>query len=337
MNANRSSLKSLLAEGSTRGKHGGLFIVVSVFIILLISGLYLRFAWARYETTASSEAIMLAQSVESFTHPEHIAKLTGGSEDVDDADYIMLKGNLIRLVGTTNPIRFAYVLGERAGNVVILVDSELSNSTDYSPPGQVYEEANAIFMEAFRSGNPTLTPPLTDRWGTWISALVPVKNQADGKVVAVLGFDYSVSEWNNRLWEHMIPDIIIILCMLLLFIALLWTWLQHAALKNLSEKLVYNEALFRSAFDQAPIGVAIMKDKHFVIRSKYGHHNINPMFEKIIGRTSADLDNLTWTEITHPEDLTADEEYFERFKNGEISGYTIEKRFIKPVPAYGQT
>jgi PAS domain S-box-containing protein len=58
--------------------------------------------------------------------------------------------------------------------------------------------------------------------------------------------------------------------------------------------------------------------------------NINPEFERILGRTSRDLADIKWPEITHPEDLSADLEKFALFKAGKIQGYSMEKRFLRP-------
>ena len=54
------------------------------------------------------------------------------------------------------------------------------------------------------------------------------------------------------------------------------------------------------------------------------------MFEQIIGRKTNQLKNILWTEITHPEDLAADLASFEQFKNSQIYGYSMEKRFLRP-------
>ena len=83
-------------------------------------------------------------------------------------------------------------------------------------------------------------------------------------------------------------------------------------------------------FSQAPIGIAIINDQQFIPESEFGQPNINPMFKKILGRTSEDLETITWPELTHPEDLQADMEKYEQFKNGEISGYSMKKRFVRP-------
>ena len=51
-------------------------------------------------------------------------------------------------------------------------------------------EYDSTIWETFESGKAVLDAPTPDRWGTWISALVPIKNPADGRVIAVLGLDY---------------------------------------------------------------------------------------------------------------------------------------------------
>lgn len=314
-------------------KHKQLHIsLVALILVVAITSsvLYLHFSWNKYRDIASAEAVMLAESLESLLHPEHIAVLSGNEEDLQKQEYTMLKLSLMRLVKTTNPIRFAYLMGERNGNIVILMDSESSDSPEYSPPGQLYSEANQTTWEPFRSGNTVLSKPITDRWGTWISVIVPIKNPSNGSVIAVLGIDYPASQWNLRIWKQMIPDIIIVLCLGLLVYALYHSWNQSTTLKNLGKKLAYDEALYHSIFTQAPIGIAIVNDKSFVTQSEFGHTSINIMFEKILGWTSQELERKKWTEITFAEDLQADLEKFEQFKNGEINGYSLEKRFIKP-------
>ena len=76
---------------------------------------------------------MLAESVESVIHPEHILELSGSEEDVLNPDYILTKLSLSNLVKTNNPIRFAYLMSQRDGKIIILVDSEPPDSPDYSP------------------------------------------------------------------------------------------------------------------------------------------------------------------------------------------------------------
>lgn len=304
--------------------------IILTVLVLSIVALYLRFSWNRYNGIASSEAIMLAESLESVMHTEHILALSGSEEDTANPDYILTKLSLTELVKTTNPIRFAYLMSQRNGKIIILVDSEPAGSPDYSPPGQIYDEANEAFRSVFKSDKTMLTGPADDRWGRWMSALVPIKDPESGEVIAVFGVDYSASEWYASLKERMIPDLVIVISLLVLFFVLLRFWSQNSTLKEVSKKLALNEALYRSVFDQAPIGIAIVNDKSFATRSEYLQININPMFERIIGWKSSELIKIIWTEITHPDDLAADIEKFDQFKAGLIDGYSLEKRFLRP-------
>ena len=228
-------------------------------------------AWSRYEHSASTEAIVLAQSAEAMLHPEHIAMLSGDSADLDSAEYQMAKRSLQRLVNIANPIRFAYILAERSSQIVFLMDSEESDSLDYSPPGQVYTEATPEDWIPFQTGAVKLTQAVTDRWGTWISALVPIKDPNNDAVIAVLGIDYSAIEWNHTLWLRMIPDFVVVVSVLILSFSLLRIWMLHTALKGQSKKLAFDEALYRNVFNNAPIGIAIVEDKQFVTQSQYSN------------------------------------------------------------------
>ena len=299
-------------------------------IVLLICGLYLIFAWNRYQQAASSEAIHLAQSVESLLHREHIAEISGVPGDVEKPEYMMIKDSLTQLVEATNSYSFAYLMKQKAGEIIFLVDSESPESPDYSHPGQVYYEADDVLREFFRSGEAMLAKPSADRWGTWISALVAIKDPTSGETLAVLGLDYSASEWRANLWKQMIPDFIIVFFILILFLAVLYIWFQNRSIRKLVKKTILDEALYRSVFNHAPIGIAIINDKSFASQSELGKDNYNPMCERILGRASSEFEQLSWPEITHPDDLQADLVEFEKFKKGEIAGYSMEKRFIRP-------
>lgn len=304
--------------------------MVFIALVILLDGLYLHFSLKRHERALASEALMLAQSVESLIHTEHLVLLERGEKDLKTSEYNLIKQSLVSLVRTENPIRFAYILRMKGDEVIILVDSESPYSPDYSPPGQVYEEADAVYKDVFATGRATLTDPVTDRWGRWISALVPIRNSETDKVDAVLGIDYAASEWSIRLWKRMVPDIIISVCVFILSLAWLGARIRQATLVDLSRRLALNEALYRTIFENAPVGIAMAKDRNILFRSELGHRSVNPMFERIIRRFKGEQDSLDMDGITHPEDIEVDAALCRQFKEGSIPGYSVEKRFIRP-------
>jgi diguanylate cyclase (GGDEF)-like protein/PAS domain S-box-containing protein len=78
---------------------------------------------------------------------------------------------------------------------------------------------------------------------------------------------------------------------------------------------------FRSIFDHAPIGVAMVS-----LEERY--LQVNRSLCEILGYTEEELQALTWQEITHPDDLAASLDYARRIVEGEFPKYHLDKRFL---------
>jgi diguanylate cyclase (GGDEF)-like protein/PAS domain S-box-containing protein len=77
---------------------------------------------------------------------------------------------------------------------------------------------------------------------------------------------------------------------------------------------------FQSAFDHAPIGMALIaRDDRWL--------QVNDALCRITGHTENALKATTLREITHPDDLDIDAQDLERLLSGEISSYQVEKRY----------
>ncbi|QSJ18022.1 PAS domain S-box protein [Nostoc sp. UHCC 0702] len=83
-----------------------------------------------------------------------------------------------------------------------------------------------------------------------------------------------------------------------------------------------NEARFRAMFDQAAVGIAqVALDGQFI--------EINAALCEITGYSYAELMQMNFQEITHPDDLASDWAQARRVLAGEINGYSLEKRYIR--------
>lgn len=102
-----------------------------------------------------------------------------------------------------------------------------------------------------------------------------------------------------------------------------------AYIKKINTQAV-KENFYSKVFNQAPVGIAIMRETEYIQNDELKDLNINPSYERILGRSKHELQNMNWAQITHPDDLTSDLEYFEQFKNGNTDIYSREKRYIKP-------
>jgi diguanylate cyclase (GGDEF)-like protein/PAS domain S-box-containing protein len=97
----------------------------------------------------------------------------------------------------------------------------------------------------------------------------------------------------------------------------------HGVVSNLHDITELREAheRFRSAFENAPIGMAMTDLEGRIIRA-------NPSMGEIVGRTPAELVGVTVHDLTHPDDREAGVGEMERFVAAGTVGYQIEKRYV---------
>ncbi len=97
---------------------------------------------------------------------------------------------------------------------------------------------------------------------------------------------------------------------------------------DLSERLRYEadlreaEERFRSTFEQAAVGIAhVSPDGHWLL--------VNERLCEITGYSRSELTELTFQQITHPDDLVDDLSYLQRILDGELDHYAMIKRYLR--------
>lgn len=92
--------------------------------------------------------------------------------------------------------------------------------------------------------------------------------------------------------------------------------------KKSEEVLRQSEEQMRLFFERQIVGMAI-------ISPQQGWLKVNDSVCKMLGYSRDELIRMTWAELTHPDDLARDEVQFGRLLEGEISEYSLEKRYIR--------
>ncbi len=139
---------------------------------------------------------------------DHVAALTGTPADMDSVVYQRIHGQLQKAHGLYPWLKFIYIMRkDAAGHILFLADSEPADSPGFSPPGQPYEEATPLLHSTFDAGHQATEGPTSDRWGTWVSALVPLFHPTDDRVVGVLGMDVDARLWKSRVLRSGLPPL----------------------------------------------------------------------------------------------------------------------------------
>ena len=97
---------------------------------------------------------------------------------------------------------------------------------------------------------------------------------------------------------------------------------EIAERQRVEASLRRSESTLRSYFELPLIGIAISSpDKSWI--------EVNDKLCDILGYERQELMQLTWLDLTYPEDLQADLEQFHQVLVGTSEGYSIDKRFIR--------
>jgi PAS domain S-box-containing protein len=180
-------------------------------LFILIAGASATAWMAKIEDTRMRASLLSQTRIAAANiNPDQIKALAGASSDLESNDYHELKRYVQNVRSADLQVRFVYLTGRMPdGSIIFHVDSEPVESEEYSPPGQLYEESSAEFKQLFEDGKGLVEGPVADRWGTWVSALVPIVDFQTGAVVAVLGMDINARNWTESIVLHSLPAIVI--------------------------------------------------------------------------------------------------------------------------------
>ena len=163
----------------TNSPRGNKAVPAALLVAILALGTLLAW-WMVARTSSDMRASLLQQArlVAQAIYPDRIQALSGTAADLTLPEYQRLKAQLASTRAANPLCRFLYLNGRNAtGQLIFLVDSEPSDSKDCSPPGQIYEEAPPEYRDVFSTHAAAVVGPKTDRWGTWITGLVPIHDQ----------------------------------------------------------------------------------------------------------------------------------------------------------------
>ncbi len=92
--------------------------------------------------------------------------------------------------------------------------------------------------------------------------------------------------------------------------------------KKAEEKMYESELQYRSIFEQAAVGII-----HVALNGKF--IRANERFCQITGYTESEILELTFYDITHPNDINKQEQLRNELLDGNASSYKIEKRYVR--------
>ena len=248
------------------------FLVVMTLLLLLLGAIATWFearsADAFMRTIMMSEARMLARTLDMPV----IRRLTGTQRDVYSSDYHYLRNKLMQIREANPRYRYLYMMGRRPGSdPFFFMGTAPDDSPDYTPPGTVYYEDSPTLNSVFVTKKSMISPPFSDRWGTWISALVPVIDERGG-LVAVFGMDFDAADWRMYVVSRLITPIAITCLMVILLFAIVammhhqQSRRENAELAEIAAELEKTRILLESIIEQSPVAMVVFEKPEGTLR-----------------------------------------------------------------------
>ncbi len=287
----------------TKSKEKLLAATIVFFIVLFISWLFVGLLGKSKEQELERFFIAKAKIASVVVSPDIIKNLKGSEEDLKTYDYQRIKTQLSLVLEGERDAKFIYIMGQRDNNIIFYVDAEPETSKDYASPGSVYSDfPKPLLREVFIAGDSIVHGPYTDKWGSWISSFVPIKDIKTKKVVAVLGMDTSSDYWVNAIiGQRLFAISLSMLVFLLLLILNLSRYLSKISENTLKRSQeLFNEKVkeIENFFNVSPDLLNITDaDGRFV--------RVSSSCEKILGYKPEELQNKKYLEMVHPDDVAS--------------------------------
>jgi signal transduction histidine kinase len=178
-------------------------LIVAVTIISTLSGLLLG---KQTSERIRDELRERSQTMAAALDTDEIIQLQGKASDADLPAYEALKERLAAIKHANPDTRSIYLMGRQDDRVFFFVDSETTDSPDYSPAATWYDDATEANIAMFDNGKPVVEGPASDSYGTFISGLAPIFRPNSNEVVAVVGLDVAATTyWRDILLQAAIP------------------------------------------------------------------------------------------------------------------------------------
>jgi PAS domain S-box-containing protein len=270
------------------------YFILAICLLLMLGGVSTGLFGQYLERNMRLELASRVRTLAAALPQESIKQLTASEADLGTADYEKLKQLLTSIRSASKDCRFVYLFGFQNQNVVFLVDSEPVNSPDYSPPGQIYQEASSELKTMAVTPRAFVEGPEPDRWGTWVTAFEVIKDPSTGKFLALLGLDIDARDWQRKIALHKLLPIGITLLMTILLTGF---YLAQQKLLASTQHMAESEERYRSLVEGTPNGVCLFDREGLCLAiNRHGLDMLGAQEGDIMGKPFQDH----WTQDLQP-------------------------------------
>jgi diguanylate cyclase (GGDEF)-like protein len=177
-------------------------------LTLLIGSILTYYVMRSEDTEMRDGLITYANTIErSIDWRPFENVLNTNPNNITQADLNGMNAQLNDACRANRDCHFIYLLYIEKSDVKFLLDASPQPASEISKLTEVFAEATDALKEAMLLQKPLVEGPVTDHWGTWVSARVPVKITLKGNHFAMLNIDVAETGWYSRIYKKALVPI----------------------------------------------------------------------------------------------------------------------------------
>ncbi|HNW92050.1 MAG TPA: hypothetical protein PKM88_03970, partial [bacterium] len=183
--------------------------------ILILAGRAADSRVRETEAAMRTRLLMKTQRVVSAINPVLAAGVAANPTDTSAPGFVRIAGQMRAMYRQdTASVEWVYVMTEDERGIVFGPDNSIPEEDGYGTAGQVYDDAPPEARQCFRNREAVVSAPYTDKWGTYVSAFVPLLDRHTGKVIVTVGMDVPLRVWEAQLRPVRNQPYVIALCVI---------------------------------------------------------------------------------------------------------------------------
>lgn len=301
-------------------------ILVMAMGLLLVTGITI---WFLYDAAIDSVRARLAETARSNARlMEAIAREEATNAELhgEEIDQVVLA----HVLGAYSEYRGwgetgEFTLARREGDLIVWL-LEHRHSQDKDPQPILFDSALAEPMRRALSGQSGSVVGLDYRGAMVVAAYEPVGEVNLGIVAKIDLDEVRAPFWKAGLFAVGF-SLLVAVGGAALFLKVSNPLIDEleqrsAMLEHMLKVLSENEERYRTTFELAGVGIAqVSLDGRFI--------DVNERLCRIVGYGAEEIKDMSFQDITHPDDVATDLEFARQMIAGEIDHYSIDRRYVR--------
>ena len=187
------------------------WVIPVVVASLIASGGWIAHRQGRAaESLIRTDLLSQATAIAETISPEQVGALSFTPADKTNPQYQRLRDQLRAYQPLTHS-RGIWSLSLRDGTLAFGPESYLESDPLASPVGTLYEKPPPQSREVFKTGNLCTVGPYADEYGVFVTAIAPIRDPRDGRVLMAVCVDMDATEWRIRIAQARLTPILLTL------------------------------------------------------------------------------------------------------------------------------